>query len=47
MTPLLILIVAPAELEALLIQNPDIADAGVVGVWDPNEQTELPRYVRR
>ncbi|KAF8300471.1 AMP binding protein [Clavulina sp. PMI_390] len=35
--------VAPAELEALLIQNPDIADAGVVGVWDPNEQTELPR----
>lgn len=36
-------IVPPAELEALLLQHPDIADAGVVGVESHAEATELPR----
>ena len=36
--------VPPAELEALLLQNPLIADAGVVGVFSQEQQAELPRY---
>lgn len=35
--------VAPAELEGVLIEHPDIADAGVVGVYSEGEATELPR----
>lgn len=35
--------VAPAELEALLLQHPKVVDAGVVGVWDESQATELPR----
>ena len=38
--------VAPSELEALLLQHPDVADAAVVGVYDKEEATELPRYVK-
>ncbi|KIW75957.1 hypothetical protein Z517_10702 [Fonsecaea pedrosoi CBS 271.37] len=40
--------VAPAELEALLISHPRIADAAVIGLWDEAQQTEVPRaYVVR
>ena len=35
--------VAPAELEAILCSDEDVADAGVVGVYDKNEATEWPR----
>jgi acyl-CoA synthetase (AMP-forming)/AMP-acid ligase II len=35
--------VPPAELEALLLQHPHILDAGVVGVYDNAQATELPR----
>lgn len=35
--------VAPAELEALLLQHPSILDAGVIGVYDDSQATELPR----
>ncbi|RSH86366.1 uncharacterized protein EHS24_004615 [Apiotrichum porosum] len=35
--------VPPAELEALLIQHPHVADAGVVGVWNDAQVTEMPR----
>ncbi|KAG6381916.1 AMP binding protein [Boletus reticuloceps] len=35
--------VAPAELEALLLQHPDVTDAAVVGVDSKEEATELPR----
>lgn len=35
--------VAPAELEALLISHPLIVDAAVIGVWDGDRQTEVPR----
>ncbi|KIY68370.1 acetyl-CoA synthetase-like protein [Cylindrobasidium torrendii FP15055 ss-10] len=35
--------VPPAELEALLLNNPDVADAAVVGVYDDAQATELPR----
>ena len=38
---------APAELEALLLEHPDINDVGVVGIPD-TEAGELPRaYVVR
>lgn len=35
--------VAPAELEAVLCSSEAVADAGVVGVFDKNAQTEWPR----
>src|SRR5207237_26088 len=35
--------VAPAELEAVLIGNPDIADAAVIGVKDDATGEELPK----
>lgn len=35
--------VAPAELEALLLQHPSISAAGVVGLYSQDEATELPR----
>jgi 4-coumarate--CoA ligase len=35
--------VAPAELEALLIQLPDVEDCAVVGIFSPTLQTEVPR----
>ncbi|KAJ7273168.1 hypothetical protein C8J57DRAFT_1128890 [Mycena rebaudengoi] len=35
--------VAPAELEALLISHPHILDAGVIGVHDQEQATEVPR----
>ena len=37
--------VPPAELENDLLQHPDIADAGVVGVYSEADATELPRSV--
>ena len=37
--------VPPAELENDLLQHPDIADAGVVGVYSEADATELPRLV--
>jgi acyl-coenzyme A synthetase/AMP-(fatty) acid ligase len=36
-------IVAPAELESLLMSHPDILDAGVIGVKAADGVTELPR----
>lgn len=33
----------PAELEAKLIGRDDIADVCVVGVWDAEQHTEIPR----
>lgn len=35
--------VTPAELEALLTSHPLIEDAAVIGVWDDQQQTEVPR----
>jgi acyl-CoA synthetase (AMP-forming)/AMP-acid ligase II len=35
--------VAPAELEAVLIGHPDVADAAVIGVVDPDTGEELPK----
>ncbi|WVQ85050.1 hypothetical protein IAT38_007214 [Cryptococcus sp. DSM 104549] len=35
--------VPPAELEALLLTHPDIADVGVIGVYSKKDVTELPR----
>lgn len=35
--------VPPAELESKLLGNNDIADVGVIGVWDAKKQTEVPR----
>lgn len=35
--------VAPAELEAMLLTHPDVADAAVIGIWVEDQATELPR----
>ncbi|KAJ1881905.1 hypothetical protein H4R99_003827 [Coemansia sp. RSA 1722] len=35
--------VAPAELEGILLQHPNVRDCAVVGVFDRTRQTELPR----
>ncbi|EKM53608.1 uncharacterized protein PHACADRAFT_260046 [Phanerochaete carnosa HHB-10118-sp] len=35
--------VAPAELEGVLLEHPNIVDAGVVGIMSEAEATELPR----
>ncbi|KAK7714297.1 hypothetical protein SLS64_004397 [Diaporthe eres] len=35
--------VAPAELEGLVVGHPDVADACVIGIYDPGQATELPR----
>ncbi|KAI6111979.1 AMP binding protein [Pisolithus croceorrhizus] len=35
--------VPPAELESILLQHPDVADAAVTGVHSEEEATELPR----
>lgn len=36
-------IVPPAELEALLLSNDQVADAAVIGIWSKDQATELPR----
>lgn len=33
----------PAELEALLLGHPNVADVGVIGIYDKSQATELPR----
>ncbi|KAJ2704621.1 hypothetical protein FB645_003118 [Coemansia sp. IMI 203386] len=35
--------VAPAELEGILMQHPEVRDCAVVGVFDEHRQTEVPR----
>ncbi|KAK4703755.1 4-coumarate--CoA ligase, partial [Phenoliferia sp. Uapishka_3] len=35
--------VAPAELESTLLECPYVADAAVIGVWQEDQATELPR----
>lgn len=35
--------VAPAELESVLLQHPEVADAAVIGIESKEEATELPR----
>lgn len=35
--------IAPAELEATLLECPFVADAAVIGVWVEEQATELPR----
>ncbi|KDN47977.1 acetyl-CoA synthetase-like protein [Tilletiaria anomala UBC 951] len=35
--------VVPSELEALLLQHPEVADAAVLGVYSKEEATEFPR----
>jgi acyl-coenzyme A synthetase/AMP-(fatty) acid ligase len=35
--------VAPAELEACLMQHPRIIDVAVIGIKSPSQGTELPR----
>ncbi|KAI8062595.1 hypothetical protein BC940DRAFT_370184 [Gongronella butleri] len=34
--------VAPVELEALLVTHPDVETAGVIGIYDEEQATELP-----
>lgn len=33
----------PAELEALLLTHPEVSDAAVIGVYNEDQATELPR----
>ena len=33
----------PAELEGLLVAHPDVEDCAVIGVYDKEQATELPR----
>jgi 4-coumarate--CoA ligase len=40
-----LLLVPPAELEGILLGHPDVADAGVIGIFDRKQATELPRHV--
>jgi 4-coumarate--CoA ligase len=35
--------VPPAELEGILISHPDVLDAAVIGMYDKDQATELPR----
>ena len=35
--------VAPAELEASLLEHPEVADCAVIGIQDPVRRTEVPR----
>jgi acyl-coenzyme A synthetase/AMP-(fatty) acid ligase len=35
--------VPPAELEAILLNSPIVADCAVIGVYDSEQATELPR----
>ncbi|TQE61471.1 acyl--CoA ligase, partial [Leptospira interrogans] len=35
--------VAPSELEGLLVSHPSIDDVAVIGVYDKDEATEMPR----
>lgn len=34
---------APAELEALLLQNPKVGDAACIGIYSDEQATEMPR----
>ena len=36
-------VVAPAELEGILLTNPAVADVAVIGIQDQEQATELPR----
>ena len=46
-SPAEIILVAPAELEAILLRHPGVDDSGVIGVWAEEEATELPRWAGR
>jgi 4-coumarate--CoA ligase len=35
--------VAPAELEGILVSHPDVDDVAVIGIYDREQATELPR----
>jgi acyl-CoA synthetase (AMP-forming)/AMP-acid ligase II len=35
--------VAPAELEGILLTHPEVGDAGVIGVYSQEHETEIPR----
>ncbi|KAH7883186.1 AMP binding protein [Phlebopus sp. FC_14] len=39
----IIIAVPPAELESVLLQHPEVADAAVIGIESQEEATELPR----